>query len=72
VQKTSRVAVLMANVEVAAAVGNDASAASDEQDSMLQEGAIVKIQSVQSAAAQQNNGAKRQNSTQTVAGGRPN
>ncbi len=44
-------------VEVAAAVGNDASAAREEQDSKLQEGAIVKIHSLQSAAAQQHNGA---------------
>ena len=50
-------AALKAKVEVAAAVGNDASAAGEEQDSRLQEGAIVKIHSLQSAAAQQHNGA---------------
>ena len=49
---------LKAKVEVAAAVGNDASAAGEEQDSRLQEGAIVKIHSLQSAAAQQHNGAQ--------------
>jgi len=51
------VAGLKDRVEVAAAVGNDASAAREEQDSRLQEGAIVKIHSLQSAAAQQHNGA---------------
>jgi hypothetical protein len=62
-EKTENVAVaavaaaLKAKVEVAAAVGNDASAAGEEQDSRLQEGAIVKIHSLQSAAAQQHNGA---------------
>ena len=51
------VAGLKDRVEVAAAVGNDTSAAREEQDSRLQEGAIVKIHSLQSAAAQQHNGA---------------
>ncbi len=43
---------------MAAAVGNDLSPAGEEQDSRLQEGAIVKIHSLQSAAAQQHNGAQ--------------
>jgi hypothetical protein len=47
-----------AKVEVAGAVGNDGSAAVEEQDSRLQEGAIVKIHFLQSAAAQQHNGAQ--------------
>ncbi len=38
-------------------VGNDVSATGEEQDSRIQEGAIVKIHSLQSVAAQQHNGA---------------
>jgi len=55
-------------------VGNDVSATGEEQDSRIQEGAIVKIHSLQSAAAQQHNGAHAElgKFNPDTAGGSPN